>query len=129
MTELRVIIKDKLRQKQWTFGEIANVSDTINELADYAYHTMTAKEKLDLIWDTKFGSSKDPEQFIGQFFGRVFELKVKYHLQLEIAIIIKEELSDATIMFKENEYEISERSVGGEPHKERSTDEATDSEE
>ena len=48
---IRDIIKDKLREKEWTFGEIANVSETVIELADYAYATMTAKEKLDLIWD------------------------------------------------------------------------------
>ena len=126
---IKEIIKDKLRQKSWTFGEIANVENTVEELADYAYDTMTAKEKLDFLWDTKFGNTKAPEQFIGQHFGQVFVNKMKYHIKAEIAIIIKEELSDATVIFKENKNEISKRSVGGEPHKKRPTDEATNSEE
>ena len=55
---------------------------------------------------------------------------VPYSLMADLgAEVIKIELSDATINFKENKNEISKRSVGGEPHKERPTDEATDSEE
>jgi hypothetical protein len=121
---IKEIIKDKLRDKQWTFSEITNITQTVNELAEYAFDTMTAKEKLDLIWNDKLVSGPLPEEF-----GQLFGIQVANKLAAEIAIIIKEELSDATVMFKENENEISKRSVGGEPHKERPTDEATDSEE
>ena len=114
---IRDIIKDKLREKEWTFGEIANVSETVIELADYAYATMTAKEKLDLIWDDK--TSIDSPTF-----GAIFQYGCNLELKKQIAVLIKEELSDATVVFKEdNKNEVSERSVGGESHKERSTDE------
>jgi hypothetical protein len=56
-------------------------------------------------------------------FGSLFQGLVKEKLQEQIAIIIKDELIDATIIFKEdNKNEISKRSVGGKPHKERKTD-------
>ena len=42
---IREIIKDKLREKAWTFGEITNVTHKIDELAQYAYDKMTPKEK------------------------------------------------------------------------------------
>ena len=119
------IIKEKLREKKWTFGEIANVTNTVNELAEYAYDTMTAKEKLDLIWKIEIMEPL-PDYEFGSFFG----ITVMEQLRIEIAIIIKEELSDATVMFKEdNKNEVSKTSVGGEPHKERTSNEANDSEE
>ena len=121
---IKEIIKDKLRDKQWTFDEITNITQTVNELAEYAFDTMTAKDKLDLIWMEEINEPL-PDYEFGSFFG----IMVVNKLRAEIAIIIKEELSDATVMFKENKNEISKRSVGGEPHKERPTDEATDSEE
>mgnify|MGYP003149553794 CR=1 FL=1 len=117
------IIKEKLREKQWTFGEIANVTDTVEELAMYAYDTMTAKEKLDLIW-------KLPAKNPSGTFGSYFQKKCYFELKKQIRMIIKEELSDATVMFKEdNKNEVSKTSVGGEPHKERTSNEANDSEE
>lgn len=121
---IKEIIKDKLRDKQWTFSEITNITQTVNELAEYAFDTMTAKEKLDLIWNDKLVSGPLPEEF-----GQLFGIQVANKLAAEIAIIIKEELSDAMIVFKEdNKNEVSEGSVGGESHKERATDEENDSE-
>ena len=129
---IKHIIKDKLREKKWTFGEIADVSTTVNELAEYAYETMTAKEKLDLVWYNTIGEgiqqtmADNPNYEFGEWFSSM----VMYELKKQIAIIIKDELSDATVMFKEdNKNEVSETSVGGEPHKERTSNEANDSEE
>ena len=120
---IKEIIKDKLREKKWTFGEITNVSQTVNELAEYAFDTMTAKEKLDLVWMEEIHEPL-PDYEFGSFFG----IMVVNKLRAEIAIIIKEELSNATIIFKEdNKNEVSKRSVGGESHKERTTDEKKDS--
>lgn len=124
---IREIIHEKLREKKWTFGEIANVSDIVKELAEYAYDKMTAKEKLDLIWNDKLVPIPGP---LPEEFGQLFGIQVENKLAAEIAIIIKEELSDATVMFKEdNKNEISETSVGGKPHKKRTTISKSDSEE
>ena len=56
------------------------------------------------------------------------EVSLLNKLQADIAIKIKEELSNAKIVFKEdNKNEVSEGSVGRESHKERATDEEKDS--
>ena len=122
---IREIIHEKLREKKWTFGEIANVSDVVKELAEYAYDKMTPKEKLDLVWQDEIH-----EPLPDYMFGSFFSIIVTDKLKAEIAIIIKEELSDATVMFKEdNKNEISETRVGGKPHKKRTTVSKSDSEE
>ena len=128
MDMIKEIIKDKLREKQWTFGEIADVSKTVNELTEYAYDKMNPKDKLELVWGSDVYLLIGDE-IIDMAFGAVFQKLVKTELQEQIAIIIKEELSDATVIFKENKNEISKRSVGGKPHKKRPTDEASDSKE
>ena len=125
MVMIRNIIKDKLREKQWTFGEITNITQTVHELAEYAYNTMTAKEKLDLIWMEEL---HEPLPYYE--FGSLFGIMVLNKLQADIAIIIKEELSDATVVFKDSDdNEISKRSVGGKPSKKRTTNEETSSKE
>ena len=132
---IRNIIKDKLREKQWTFGEIADVSKTVDELAEYAYETMTAKEKLGVIWNLPLekwvvGGAEALAIDTDRTYGQYFYAKCMAELKKQIAIIIKEELSDATVMFKEdNKDEISETSVGGKPHKKRTTVSKSDSEE
>ena len=132
---IKHIIKDKLREKKWTFGEIADVSKTVDELAEYAYETMTAKEKLGVIWNLPLekwvvGSAEALAIDTDRTYGQYFYAKCMAELKKQIAIIIKEELSDATVMFKDSDNnEISERSMGGEPSKERPADEATSSEE
>ena len=108
-------IKEKLVDKKWTFSEITNIGDVVKELCDSAYDDLSAKEKIDLIWDIKIEE--------GLTFGSFFQGVVKKTLKTEIAIIVKAELEDATIEFKVDENEVSERSLGGESHKERSADE------
>ncbi len=121
MTEkLKEIVELKLKNKTWTFAEITNVQNLVDELCDSAYGTMTGKEKLDLVWEI------DIEE--GLTFGSFFQGLVEKRLADDIAIILKDELSSATVAFKEsNKNEISKRSVGGESHKERTTNEKTDS--
>ena len=112
---LKEKIKEKLRDKKWTFSEITNITELVDELCDTSYDDLNGKEKLDLVWDL------DIEE--GLTFGQFFQGLVKKTLKNEIAIIVKAELETATIEFKVNKNEVSERSVGGESHKERSTDE------
>ena len=116
---IREIIKDKLREKAWTFGEITNVTHTIDELAQYAYDKMTPKEKLDLIWLEEIHEPLPDYEF-----GSFFSITVVNKLKAEIAIIIKEELSNAKIVFKEdNKNEVSKGSLGGKSSKTRTPDE------
>ena len=108
-------IKEYLRNKTWSFNEIRDITEVIDELADKTYGDLDAKSKVDLLWDV------DIEE--GLTFGSFFQGLVKKTLKSEIAIIVKAELDSAIIEFKVNKNEVSERSLGGEPHKERSTDE------
>jgi len=127
---LKEIISEKLRDKKWTFGEIADVTNTVDELAEYAYDKMTPKEKLDFIWDKAVHGIAEQGRDDANLFARLFTQTLTVHLKQEIRIIIKNELSDATVIFKEdNKNEVSKRSMGGESHKKRSADEKTDSEE
>ena len=128
------IVKELLNKKVWTFEEISNINTLIVELTTTVYESLTAKEKLDLVWnenvrpyeilkDNAFDENRDVK------FGLLFQAMVNDKLYEKLAKTIKMELSEATINFKENKNEISKRSVGGKPHKKRPTDEAADSEE
>ena len=118
------IVKELLKKKVWTFEEISNINTLIEELTTIVYDTLSAKEKLDLVWGNPITLTSGEEVF-----GSLFQRLVRDSLNTKIAEAIKIELGTATINFKVNENEISKRSVGGEPHKESPTNEAADSEE
>ena len=128
------IVKELLNKKVWTFEEISNINTLIVELTTTVYESLTAKEKLDLVWnenvrpyeilkDDAFDENRDVK------FGLLFQAMVNDKLYEKLAKTIKMELSEATINFKENKNEISKRSVGGKPHKKRTTVSKSDSEE
>ena len=108
-------VKEKLRDRKWTFSEIRNITEVVDELTHSSYDELTGKEKLDLLWDVEIEE--------GLTFGQFFQGLVKKTLKAEIAIIVKAELDAATVEFKVNKNEVSKRSMGGESHKERSADE------
>ena len=118
------IVKELLKKKVWTFEEISNINTLIEELTTIVYDKLSAKEKLDLVWENPITLTSGEEVF-----GSLFQRLVRDSLNTKIAEAIKIELGTATINFKVNENEISKRSVGGEPHKESPTNEAADSEE
>ncbi len=118
------IVKELLKKKVWTFEEISNINTLIEELTTIVYDTLSAKEKLDLVWGNPITLTSGEEVF-----GSLFQRLVRDSLNTKIAEAIKIELGTATINFEVNENEISKRSVGGEPHKESPTNEAADSEE
>jgi hypothetical protein len=65
--------------------------------------------------------------FIGKTFEDAFREAIKIQLSGDIAGVITEMLGEATINFGGNKNEISERSLGGEPHSQRTTDEKKNS--
>lgn len=128
------IIKDKLKDREWTFGEIADVSKTVEQLAEYCYEKMSAKEKIDYLWDKRLIVAAEFTQYettpgSGPTWAFLLYNNTKYYLQIEIATIIKEELSGAKIVFKEDENEISKESMGGKSHQELPSNEKGQSEE
>ena len=108
-------IQEMLQEKQWTFADMQDMASIVDEFASRLYGEMSAKEKLDYIWEE-----------IGVDFQRILTTKLKE----EVAIQVKELLMNANINFNGgDENEISKRSVGGKPSAKRTTNEKKDSEE
>ena len=55
------MVKEELKQKVWSFSEIANVSDTVNNLAEILYEKMPTTDKLKMVWETDvFAEERTP---------------------------------------------------------------------
>ena len=117
-------IKIKIEGKDWKFSEIANVKNTTKVLATEILADMTALERLDILEEVTI-----TEEWVGTNFNTMFTAITLQEIEAEIAQIISLMLSSATINFGGNKNEISEGSLGGKSHQERSTDEKKDSEE
>ena len=111
-------IKIKVLSRKWSFKEISNLKNTIDSLSEEIYNESKLIERFELIRDVKIN-----EGFVGFSFEDSFREAVKIKLKGEIAEVITEMLGEATINFGGNKNEVSERSVGGESHKERPTNE------
>ena len=115
-------IKLKVLARAWTFSEISNLKRTIDILCNELYSESKLSERFDLIREIKIN-----EGFVGHTFEDVMREAIKTRLAGEIAGVIRIMLDSATVEFGGNKNEISERSMGGEPHKERTTMEEKDS--
>ena len=111
-------IKKKVLERDWTFNEISNLKVTIEALSKSIYLEMKLQERFDLLREVRIN-----ETFVGHTFEDVMREAVMTTLQGEVAGIIREMLNTATVKFGGNNNEISERSLGGESHKERPTNE------
>jgi hypothetical protein len=111
-------IKRKVLERDWTFNEISNLKSTIETLSKTIYLEMKLQERFDLLREVRIN-----ETFVGHTFEDVMREAVMTTLQGEVAGIIREMLNTATVKFGGNNNEISERSLGGESHKKRTTDE------
>jgi len=126
MVMIEKIVRDELNTRVWTFAEIANVSETIETLTQMVYDRIPTKDKLKLVWEVEVFAEEMT------FFGELYTKTIMAELKVLIADIVKDELSSAKIVFNKyevNKNEVSERSLGGQSSKRRSTNEASDSEE
>jgi|TARA_B100001939_G_scaffold79495_1_gene67398 truncated hemoglobin YjbI len=112
------MVKNELNQKVWSFSEIANVSETVDNLAEILYEKMPTTDKLKMVWDTEvFAEERTP-------FGQMYMNTVMTQLKIKIAEVVREQLLDAKVSFKEEiKNENAKRSVGGKSSKKRTTDE------
>lgn len=104
-------VKIMLKDKDWTFAELQNMTSVVEGFADAIYAELSAKEKLDLVWED-----------IGQEFYSIASTKLKE----SVAKAVKAELTTAKINFnkkEDNTNEVSESSVGGKSSKTRTTNE------
>ena len=116
------MIRAKVLSKQWTFTEISNLKETIDTLCSELYSEMTFIDRFQLIREIRI-----QEIFVGQTYEDCMREAVKLTLSGEIAETIRSMLGEATVNFGGNKNEISEGSLGGEPHKERPTNEKKNS--
>ena len=118
------MVKEELNQKVWSFTEIANVSETVDNLAEAIYEKMPTTDKLKMVWDTDvFAEERTP-------FGQIYMNTVMSELKIRIAEIVRAELLEAKVSFKEeNKNENAKRSVGRKPSKKRTTNEKDSSKE
>jgi hypothetical protein len=119
---LKELIKKKVLAKSWTFNEISDLTVTIKVLSEEVWSEMTLLERIDLVRDIRIN-----ENLVGWDFEHAIREVVLTSLKGEIAEVIKNMLSKATINFGGNNNEISERSMGGKSHQERTSDEEENS--
>jgi len=112
------LIRKKVLSKNWTFAEISNLSVTVLALSSDIYGEMKLIEKYQLVHELRI-----KEDYVGMVFEDLLKETVMTVLSGEVAQIIRELLNTATISFGGNNNEISERSMGGESHKERPANE------
>tara|TARA_R100000734_G_scaffold19049_1_gene17710 strand:+ start:1403 stop:1774 length:372 start_codon:yes stop_codon:yes gene_type:complete len=115
---MKDLIRKKVLSRNWTFNEISNLKSTITMICNDLIGELTLMEKFTLANEVRIN-----ESYVGMELYHVLGDIVYTALQVEVAETIKELLNTATINFGGNKDEISERSVGGKPHKERTTDE------
>mgnify|MGYP005988636799 FL=1 len=117
------MVREELNQKVWSFSEIANVSETVDNIAQSLYDKMPTTDKLKMIWETDvFAEERTP-------FGQIYMNTVMTELRIKIAEVVRVELLEAKVSFKEvNKNENAKRSVGGKSSKKRTTNEKKSSE-
>lgn len=121
----RKIIETLVKSRTWSFAEISNMKITIETLCDEIYNDSKLIDRFEMIREVTIN-----ERFIGYSFEDCIREATKIKLSGDIAEAITEMLGEATISFDKNggnKNEISERSMGGKPHKERTTDEKKNS--
>jgi|TARA_R100000084_G_C4633565_1_gene139754 hypothetical protein len=126
MNKIEKRVLEILKEGNWTFAQISNISMLIDNLAGQMYDELDAKAKLDLVWNDEI---QDGEYTVP--FGQIFSEQVERNLRERIAEIIKIELQDAKISFNKesDKNEVSERSVGRKSPKTRTTSSKRSSEE
>jgi len=115
--------------------DFQNMQGIIDEFNLKLQDTMTKLEKLDFIFNKSIYAHESDGNLgnvipIRWEFQDIFSRTVSEHLDITIANVLKEELMNANINFnKEEEKNVSKRSVGRKPSKKRTTNAKTDSEE
>ena len=119
---MKELIRKRVLSKSWTFSEISDLNNTIQILSEEVWSEMTLLERIDLVRDIRIN-----ETLVGWDFEHAIREVVITYLKGDIAEVIKNMLSKATINFGGNTNEISEGSMGGEAHQERPADEKKNS--
>jgi len=116
--KIKELVKQELNKKVWSFTEIANVSSTIDNISESIYEDIPTKDKLKMVWNVDvFAEELTP-------FGQIYSNVIRKTLKETVAEIVKNELQEAKVSFKEdNKNEVSEGSLGRKSSKTRTPNE------
>tara|TARA_R100000908_G_scaffold61087_1_gene38842 strand:- start:4308 stop:4715 length:408 start_codon:yes stop_codon:yes gene_type:complete len=115
-----------LRKENLSFNDMRNIQDIVKNISEVIYSDLSTEDKVHLIWDIDIIDNESKQ------FGQVFYRTALSAIESLVSVTIHDELSNAKIIFYNNEVnknEVSERSLGRESSERRSPDEASDSEE
>lgn len=119
---MKETIELKVKSKAWTFNEIASLNSSIEQIVTELYSEMNLVERFELVKETKINDT-----MVGSFYADMLKELCMTHLKAEVAGTIRDMLNTATVSFGGNKNEVSERSMGGESHQKRPSDEKKDS--
>tara|TARA_R100000231_G_C5291421_1_gene154725 strand:+ start:137 stop:511 length:375 start_codon:yes stop_codon:yes gene_type:complete len=122
MEEIAELIKEKILKRVWSFEQISNLKETVKSISSEIYSELPISKRVIMIREVRIN-----EDCLGMSIEDTIRNIGLTYLNGEIALVVKEMLSKATIDFGGNKNEISERSMGGKSHKERPADEKNDS--
>ena len=122
MEEIGELIKEKILKRVWSFEQISNLKETINSISSEIYSELPISKRVIMIREVRIN-----EDCLGMSIEDTIRNIGLTYLNGEIALVVKEMLSKATVDFGGNKNEISEGSMGGKSHKERPADEKNDS--
>tara|TARA_R100001509_G_C4701441_1_gene160147 strand:+ start:85 stop:450 length:366 start_codon:yes stop_codon:yes gene_type:complete len=119
---MKDIIKQKVLSKNWSFLEVSDLANSIGLLAKEIYIELSLTERFNLVRELRIN-----ENMLGHTFEDEFRDMGLIQIQADVAGVIKQMLSTATVNFGGNNNEISERSLGRKSNQERSSDGEKDS--
>ena len=118
-------IRESVLKREWTVAELTNISQAVSMITDEVYGVLNTTEKFSLLREYRIR-----EDYLGMYFDEAIKQVVVTVLKSQVATVINSLLGKAKVDFNLGGEinEISERSMGGESHKERSADEKKDNE-
>ena len=122
MEEIGELIKEKILKRVWSFEQISNLKETVKSISSEIYSELPISKRVIMIREVRIN-----EDCLGMSIEDTIRNIGLTYLNGEIALVVKEMLSKATVDFGGNKNEISEGSLGGKSHKERPADEKNDS--
>ena len=125
MKNIEELIRESVLNKEWTVAQLTNIKESVNLITNEVYSILNTTQRFDLLREYRV-----KEDYVGLYFDEAIKQVVTTVLKSKVATVITSLLGRAKVDFNLGGEinEISERSLGGESHKERSSDEEKNNE-
>lgn len=125
MKNIEELIRESVLSKEWTVAQLTNIKESVNMITNEVYSILNTTQRFDLLREYRV-----KEDYVGMYFDEAIKKVVTTVLKSKVATVITSLLGRAKVDFNlgGETNEISERSMGGESHKERPTDEEKNNE-